>query len=241
VGIHLFDAPYWTLEPFFGVQNAFLRINKETILFTWAAMFFLFLVCIACRFFFSRSVIIKNIILAFFQFFIDLTTQTLNFFSEKHCIFVLTLFIFIFTCNILSLIPFLDEPTKDINTTLALGLISFLYVQWVSISIHGLYKYVGDYFKPIFIMFPLNVLGKLASIMSLSVRLFGNIFGGSIISTLYFSALQFSVFAQILGILTGLNFIIIAFFTLFEGFLQAFVFTMLSLTYISLSIHDEGH
>lgn len=241
MGIHLFDTPYWTLETFFGIQNSFLRINKETVLFTWAVLFFLGIACILCRFFFSRSLIIKNIILVFFQFFIDLTTQTLNFFSEKHCMFVMTLFLFIFLCNILSLIPFLDEPTKDLNTTLALGLISFLYIQWISITTHGLKKYVADYFKPIFIMFPLNILGKLASIMSLSVRLFGNIFGGSIISTLYFSALQFSVFAQILGILTGLNFIIIAFFTLFEGFLQAFVFTMLSLTYISLSIHDEGH
>ena len=90
-------------------------------------------------------------------------------------------------------------------------------------------------------MFPLHVIGKLATIVSISFRLFGNIFGGAIIAHIYLSSIEGSLLWELLGILTGTNLIITIFFGLFEGFLQAFVFSMLSLTYLSIAInHDEG-
>ena len=90
-------------------------------------------------------------------------------------------------------------------------------------------------------MLPLNIVGKLSSIISISFRLFGNIFGGAIITKLYFTAIRGSIILELLGILSGTNFLIIAFFTLFEGLLQAFVFAMLTLTYISLGTQEGGH
>jgi F-type H+-transporting ATPase subunit a len=90
-------------------------------------------------------------------------------------------------------------------------------------------------------MLPLNVIGKLSSIISISFRLFGNIFGGAIITKLYFGAIGGSIILELLGLLSGLNFLIVAFFTLFEGLLQAFVFAMLTLTYLALSTQEGGH
>ncbi len=134
----------------------------------------------------------------------------------------------------------MEEPTKDINTTLALGLISFFYIQTVAIYKQGILAYIKEYFSPFVFMFPLNIVGKLASIVSISFRLFGNIFGGSIIPKIYFGLIQGSLIGETIGLVLGLNFSLVLFFTLFEGSLQAFVFTMLTLTYLSIAIHGEG-
>lgn len=170
-----------------------------------------------------------------------LTIQSLGRFMYGHFMFITALFIFILTCNIISIIPWLEhEPTSDINTTLSLGIISFFYTQINGIREHGFFGYLKEYIEPAFVMAPIHVIGKLASIVSISCRLFGNIFGGSIIMKLYFGSISQSVIMQIVGLAIGLNFLIIFFFGLFEGFLQAFVFTMLSLTYLSLAVaHEE--
>jgi F-type H+-transporting ATPase subunit a len=89
-------------------------------------------------------------------------------------------------------------------------------------------------------MFPLNIVGKIASIVSISFRLFGNIFGGAIIVMIYSGTIQSSITGQFLGLFMT-NFVIVPFFTLFEGFLQAFVFTMLALTYLGMALQGEGH
>jgi len=175
------------------------------------------------------------------SFFIDLTQQSLGTFIFSHCVFAASLFIFIALCNTAPLIPWLEEPTKDINTTLALGIISFVYVQMASIRARGMSSYIKDFFKPFFVMFPLNVVGKLSSIISISFRLFGNIFGGAIITKIYFTLIAGSIILETVGLLSGLNFVIIGFFTIFEGLLQAFVFAMLTLTYISLGTQEGGH
>jgi F-type H+-transporting ATPase subunit a len=74
----------------------------------------------------------------------------------------------------------------------------------------------------------------------MSFRLFGNIFGGATISNIYFGAIKGSFVLETLGLFSGINIIITLFFGLFEGFLQAFVFTMLSLTYLSIAMaHAE--
>jgi F-type H+-transporting ATPase subunit a len=88
-------------------------------------------------------------------------------------------------------------------------------------------------------LFPLNVIGKLSSIVSISFRLFGNVFGGSIISKIYLSFISGSIIFETIGLLSGINFLIIIFFGLFEGFIQAFVFAMLTMTYLSVAIQSE--
>ena len=87
---------------------------------------------------------------------------------------------------------------------------------------------------------PLNVVGKLATVVSLSFRLFGNIFGGFLISQIYFTAIEGSFWLELGGIITGINLILKVFFCLFEGYLQAFVFTMLTLTYLAIAMQKDG-
>jgi len=144
--------------------------------------------------------------------------------------FFVTLFFFIFFSNWSALLPIpgINEPTRNLNVPLGLGLMALCVVHFCSMKKKGVFNYIKGYCEPIVFMMPLNVIGEVSKIISISFRLFGNIFGGAII-TIVVSALTMYVIVPV-----GLN----MFFTMFAGTIQAFVFTMLSLTYLSLEIVD---
>lgn len=241
-GFDLFEHHTW--QPFraMGLTHSFWTLNIDTIFFTWVAFGIIFLLAFIGRWAIQRpETMIGYCAEAYIRSFKQMITQTLEYFDYRYFAFIASLFTFIFICNTLIILPYMEEPTKDINTTLALALVSFVYVQKESIKAHGLWGYISEFFKPFFIFFPLEVLGKLATIVSLSFRLFGNIFGGSIISTMWHNAISGSILAQIAGTLLGVNLIIMLFFGLFEGLIQAFVFSILSLTYLSMATARENH
>ena len=146
--------------------------------------------------------------------------------AKKYAPMVCALFLFLLVSNWIGLVPHLGEPTKDLNTTLGLGLMGFVIAHYAGIKTKGFKAYLKEYFQPIFFMMPLNLIGELAKIVSISFRLFGNIMGGSII-ILVVSHLVYSVV---------LPPFLYAFFGLFVGTIQAFVFTMLTVVYISVQV-----
>ena len=241
-GIGLLEAEQWYIGPFFASQHPFFTLNKSTVIYTWITLIILGGILLVARYLLSKKDSMgRFVVLYCVKLFITMVNQTLATFSFNHFVFITTLFCFVFACNVISLIPWMEEPTTDLNTTLALGFISFFYTQIAAIHAGGLGPYLKGYFSPFFIMFPLNVIGKLATVISISFRLFGNIFGGSIIGSIYFSAIQGSFIFELLGLVSGVNLILAIFFGFFEGFLQAFVFTMLSLTYLSIALQGEEH
>jgi F-type H+-transporting ATPase subunit a len=139
---------------------------------------------------------------------------------------ICALFMFLLLSNWFGLIPHLGEPTKDLNTPLSLGIMGFFIAHYAGIKAKGLKAYFKQYFEPMFFMMPLNVIGELAKVVSISFRLFGNIMGGSII-ILVVSYLTYSII---------LPPFLCAFFGLFVGTIQAFVFTMLTVVYISVQV-----
>jgi len=240
-GAEIIETPQWSFGSLIGhPDNPLFNINSEIVIHTWIIMLLLAIMLASVKFLLHHTAMGRFILIRFVSFFIDLTKQSLGFFVFSHCVFASSLFIFIALCNTASLIPWLDEPTRDLNTTLALGIISFFYIQSVSIQVRGIGSYIKDFFQPFFIMLPLNIIGKLSSIVSISFRLFGNIFGGAIITKLYFGVIHGSLILELFGLFSGINFLIIAFFTLFEGLLQAFVFAMLTLTYLSIGTQEGG-
>ena len=137
-----------------------------------------------------------------------------------------TLFLFLVISNWMGILPHLQEPTKDLNTPLGLGIMGFCIAHYAGIKAKGFKQYLKEYCEPIFFMAPLNIIGELAKVVSISFRLFGNIMGGSII-ILVVSYLTYSILLP-----PFLN----AFFGLFVGTIQAFVFTMLTIVYISVQV-----
>ncbi len=229
-------------QPFaeFGLTDKFWKLNTDTLTSTVIVSLILISFSIYAYYALQRKQsVFTFIILKYVQSFQDLLLQTLQSAPVGHLAFIGSLFSFIFCCNIISLIPFLEEPTKDLNTTLALGLISFFYVQSNSILHKGIKEYLLDFTQPFILMLPLHIIGKLTSIMSLSFRLFGNIFGGYVISSLWFQLVSSSFIAQTIGFLIGGNLFVQLVFCLFEGTIQAFVFSMLTLTYLSMELAPE--
>jgi F-type H+-transporting ATPase subunit a len=143
--------------------------------------------------------------------------------AKTYAPMICALFLFLVLCNWIGIIPHLEEPTKDLNTTLSLGCMGFAIAHYVGIKTKGFKAYIKEYFEPMFFMMPLNLIGEVAKIVSISFRLFGNIMGGSII-ILVVSYLSYNILLP-----PFLN----AFFGFFVGAIQAFVFTMLTVVYIS--------
>ena len=253
----------WQPLSYFGITHPFFQLHKETLIYTWMAMLLLTILAIIGRIVISypntpAGYIFRSVI----RNFMDLTQESFGTVVVPYYGYIATLFLFIFTSNALMLFPGLEEPTRDINTTLAMGLISFLFTQIETARAHGIFGYIQE-----FIIWPMRVrpegqwnlqellyapgrllvniavgcvalpfegLSKCASVVSLSLRLFGNIFGGSVIVNVIKIGISGSIVKHSLAIITGLNIIVALFFGLFEAFIQAFVFTVLSLTYLSM-------
>jgi F-type H+-transporting ATPase subunit a len=211
--------------PFFGHT---IVINLEVLLMTWIVFFIL----IALGLFASRKrAILPKPIQTLGELIVSmlygLTEDALGKkLAKTYAPLVCALFMFLLVSNWLGIIPHLEEPTKDLNTTLGLGLMGFFIAHYAGIKSKGFKAYAKEYFQPIFFMMPLNIIGELAKIISISFRLFGNIMGGSII-ILVVSYLTYSIVLP-----PFLN----AFFGLFVGTIQAFVFTMLTVVYISVQV-----
>jgi F-type H+-transporting ATPase subunit a len=140
--------------------------------------------------------------------------------------FMATLIIFVFVCNFNGLVPGSTSPTSNLNTTLALAIIIVATTHITGIRHHG-FKYIKHFLGPAPflapLMFPVEVISHLARLLSLSLRLFGNIMGEDLVITVLF-------------FLGGAFFILplpMMFLGLFTGFLQSFVITLLAMLYIS--------
>ncbi|MBW1886973.1 MAG: F0F1 ATP synthase subunit A [Deltaproteobacteria bacterium] len=203
-------------------------LNTETIIMTWIVMasLILFAYLATRKISFSPNpfqVVAELIVNAFYELTRDALDEEM---ARKYFPLICSLFMFLLLSNWLGIIPLLHEPTKDLNTPLGLGIMGFCIAHYSGIKAKGLKKYAKEYCEPIFFMLPLNIIGELAKVVSISFRLFGNIMGGSII-ILVVSHLIYSLV---------LPPFLICFFSLFIGTIQAFVFTMLTLVYVSVQV-----
>lgn len=220
----LTHIPQLTLQ-LFGLNLVF---NTQTILMTWIVMASL----ITFGFLATRKLgLLPNPFQAAGELIVDafygLTRDALDEdLAKKYFPLICALFMFLLLCNWLGIIPKLSEPTKDLNTPLGLGIMGFFIAHHAGIKAKGLKQYAMEYMQPIFFMAPLNVIGEIAKVVSISFRLYGNIMGGAII-ILVVSHLVYSLVLPPL---------LMCFFGLFVGTIQAFVFTMLTLVYISVQV-----
>lgn len=191
MNFEIFD--YHRIQPFesLGLTGAFWTLHLDTLVYTWAAMLLFFSLVVVARLSLRKepnriSILFETIV----SFFMTTTKEAFGYFEYRYFAFVAALFLFTFFCCFIGVFPFLDEATKDLNTTLALGLSSFCYVQYQKIRIHGIVEYLKEYLQPFFIMAPINVVGELAKIASMSFRLFGNILGGGVVFIMMTDFLQ---------------------------------------------------
>ncbi len=144
--------------------------------------------------------------------------------NRRYTNYVETLIIFIFISNISGLVG-LRAPTADFGTTFALALITFVMIEYAWISSKGI-KFVKDLLDPFPIFLPVNIISEFATPVSMSLRLFGNVLAGTIMMGLWYGLMPW--FAKI-GIPAALH----VYFDLFSGAIQAYVFGMLTMVFIT--------
>jgi len=144
-----------------------------------------------------------------------------------------TLFLFILFGNWIGLVPGFVASDANWNITIAPAIVVFFYYHYLGIRKHGALKYLKHFGGPVLwlspLIFLLESIGHLARVLSLSVRLFGNIFG------------EESLFIVLFTLVPLLIPVPVMFLSIFFGFIQALVFTLLSIVYIALAIEEEEH
>ena len=219
----------WNVDGTPEGQATFWSLNRGSTIFMLVIDFFL----VAMAFLATRKMnSVPGKLQSAFEIIVDmfsgLVDQALGSEGRRHIPMLGSLFLFLWFANIIGTIPFTEEPTRDLNVTVGHMLAVIFVVHFESIRVKGLGAYLKGYLDPFFIMAPLNIIGEVAKGVSLAFRLFGNILGGAII------VMVISYLARYTMIPVGLN----LFFSLFVGTIQAFVFTMLAMTYIAVAIAD---
>jgi F-type H+-transporting ATPase subunit a len=172
--------------------------------------------------------VMEIIVSALEEFTIDITGE------EGRWLFPLlaTVFLYIFTCNIIGLIPGFYPPTASLNTTLSCALVVVIFTHVIGIKYHGA-KYIKHFLGPVWwmtpLIFPIELIGHLARILSLSFRLMGNMMGHELVAGILF-ALAGLFFAPLPIMVLGI----------FVALVQAFVFYLLSVMYFTGAI-EHAH
>lgn len=141
--------------------------------------------------------------------------------------FVGTLWVFLVVANLLGLVPGLESPTRDLSATSALAILVFLSVHWFGVRALGIRRYLHHYLTPSPILLPFHVISEFTRTIALAVRLFGNIM------SLEMTALLVLLVAGFLAPIPILMLHIV------EALVQAYIFGMLALTYISGALQTQ--
>jgi F-type H+-transporting ATPase subunit a len=225
-------------------------VHADTVLTTWVVMlvtlpFFAWLGASYRSAYVNRRQTFVEVI----NYFADLAYGSMGKQGEPYVPFFIALAIFIFLLNEFGAFPFKEplrlpfggSPTADINTAMALALLVFVMIQTSGIIKKrglGFYKHLGQPFPA---MIPLNVLEELLRPTTLAARLFFNIFVGElllfVIVQIITAQVKIGFFDLSLAAAVGPFFLEI--FNFFVGLLQAFVFALLSIVYLSLALADD--
>lgn len=174
----------------------------------------------------------------FMQAIHNLVDEIIGHKGRRYQALIATLALFILLGNLVGLLPFFGSTTASLNTTLALALTVFVYYHWAGVKEQGVMRYLRHFAGPHLPtwLLPLNVLfffieilSHCARVMSLAIRLFGNIFGEDVVLIILFTLMPYFVPIPMIGM------------AIFTSILQTFVFIMLTMMYLAGAVATEEH
>jgi F-type H+-transporting ATPase subunit a len=153
--------------------------------------------------------------------------------ARKYLPLVATIGLIVLVGNLIGIIPGFESPTSNVNMTLVLALVVFVYYNYEGIRVNGVIKYFGHFMGPMKIlaplMFPIEIVSHLSRIVSLSFRLFGNIKGDDMFLMVILMLAPWVAPMVPFGLLT------------FMAFLQAFIFMILTYVYLASAVQISDH
>ncbi|MCC7404313.1 MAG: F0F1 ATP synthase subunit A, partial [Bdellovibrionales bacterium] len=180
----------------------------------------------------AGSISLKGLFEVIHEFVVGLSEQVIGHDGRKFAPMFAAIFFFVLVNNLLGLLPGMTPATDNLNTTIAIGIFSFLAYNYYGFKEHGI-SYLKQFLGPVLLMAPLMVVIELISHVvrpfSLGLRLYGNMVGDHTVLSIFLD-------------LAGYFFVPVIFYFLgmFVCFMQAFVFMMLTMIYVSMAIsHDH--
>lgn len=224
-------------------------VHSDTVLTTWLVMILALplFAWIAASYRSPRVTRRQTVIEGFINYIADLITSTLGKKGEPFVPFFIALFVFIFLLDEIGFLPFKafslpfgGSPTADLNTTVAYAVMVFVVIQVSGIRKEGLRFYL-HLFRPFWPMFPINVLEEVLRPTTLALRLFFNIFIGELLLFVIYQIItaQIKIGGFDLSAAAAIMPFFLQIFNFLIGALQAFVFVLLSIVYLSLALADE--
>ena len=150
---------------------------------------------------------------------------------ERFVSYITALLMFILLCNLIGLIPGLESPTANLVVPLGCALVTFVYYHYHGIRVHG-FSYVKQFLGPVWwlypLMLPIEIISHFARVLSLTVRLYANMFAGDLVTLAFFSLIPAGIPVIFLGLHFGV------------ALIQAYIFMVLATVYLSMAVsHDH--
>jgi len=172
---------------------------------------------------------VQSVVEVLIEFLSDLVNENMGQGKQVFVPYLGALGIYLFLLNMVGLFG-IKPPTADYSVALGLGLTTFLIIQGYTIKKLGIIKYFKGYATPVPVLLPVNILERVMLPISLSLRLFGNMFAGAVIMELVYEALEGISFFAAIGIPVPFHF----YFDVFDGTIQMAIFVMLTLINIKI-------
>jgi len=150
---------------------------------------------------------------------------------ERFQAFVTCIFLFVLTCNLLCLLPGVKSPTQILAVPFGLAVATFIYYNYHGLREQGVIGYLKHFAGPVWwiawLLFPIEVISHVARMMSLSVRLWANMFAGDLVTLVFFSLIPVGIPALFMGMHLAVSII------------QAFVFMLLAMIYLGQAVSHQ--
>lgn len=177
----------------------------------------------------------------------NLVTDTMGAHNKRFVPYIGTLFMSSIIGSVIGTTQIFRSTTADLSTTLAWALATIFIVWYSNIKNLGFFGWLKSFTEPIVLLTPMNIISEIATPVAMAFRHFGNVAGGGVLMTIIYAALAsassmvfswlpeavFAVFPPVLQV--GIPAILSIYFDLFSGFIQAFVFSLLSMVYIGMA------
>jgi F-type H+-transporting ATPase subunit a len=205
----------------------------EHVTYAWLAMAIIIGLSLAARFSLKKAAPsgVQNLLEVIVGGLSDFIEDIMGPEGKHYLSLIGSLFLFILVCNLQGLVPGFDSPTANINTTLALALVAFSATHYIGLKRHGI-GYIKHFMGPMWglapLMLPIELISHFARVMSLTFRLFGNMVAKHKLLLVLALLAPYIAPVPILGL------------GLLVAFVQALVFTLLTMLYLSGSI-EEAH
>jgi len=175
---------------------------------------------------------LQNVFELFYEFVLGQAEGQIGHDALRYVSFFGTLFLFILISNLIGLIPIFESPTKTASVTCGCALATFFYYNLMGVRVHG-WKYILHFMGPKWwlapLMFPIEVTSHLARPLSLTIRLYANMFAGEQVTLVFLHLTYFVIPAIFMGL------------HVFVGVVQAYIFMLLAMAYVGGSVALEQH